>query len=67
MNSKHTFDAAHAMKAAQWEKAKGELRALVAMQGSHACTDADASLTLTQLKTAVEKFIKKVSDNDLYC
>ncbi len=67
MNSQRTFDHAYAMKAAQWEKIKGELNALIAMQGSHACTDMDAAATRAQLKSAVEKFIKKVAENDLYC
>lgn len=67
MNSQRTFDHAYAMKAAQWEYLKVHDRAVAALQGSHACTDMDASLTLTQLKTAVEKFIKKVAENDLYC
>ena len=30
-----TFDVASAMKTAQWERAKGELLALVAMQGAY--------------------------------
>lgn len=67
MNSPSTFDPVYAMKAAQWEKIKGELNALVAMQGSHASTDMDAAATRAQLKSAVEKFIKKVAENDLYC
>lgn len=52
--------------AAQWERAKGELRALASMQGnraSHADSDPGKWQDLTE---RVEAFIESVEDNGLH-
>ena len=63
------FDLAAAMKGAQWERCKGELRALVAMQGSYhsaGMPGAPESHEMERLRLsglAVENFIVDFSDN----
>lgn len=61
-----TFQVAEALKMSSWERAKGELEALVALQGSHACTDLRFGEKHAKLKAKVEKFIKQVEEHDLY-
>ena len=55
------------MKAQQWERAKGELRALVAMQGSFTSGGGDTHETTRwrELGKRVESFIKSVEDDGL--
>lgn len=69
---KATFDIEAALKAQQWERAKGELRALVALQGAHKTsglgppnTVADETRRWQNLEKAVEEFVKIVEDNGL--
>jgi hypothetical protein len=57
------FLVAEALKSAQWERAKGELRALVALQGSHVTTT--SADTWERLSAAVEDFIKEVEESGL--
>ncbi len=45
-----------ALKAQQWERAKGELRALVALQGSYSYT-ANTADKLEKVEARVEEFI----------
>lgn len=65
------FDLAAAMKGQQWERAKGELRALVALQGSYHSggpPSAPPSHEMTRLKALgakVEAFIKKIEGEGL--
>lgn len=59
-----------ALKAQQWEKAKGELRALVALQGSYSSADrtpVDQEQTerWQALDAAVRNFIQFIEDNAL--
>lgn len=57
------FDLAAALKGQQWERCKGELRALVALQGSYHSTGSPADPPshemerLHSAKDAVESFI----------
>ena len=54
-----TFGIAEALKATQWELAKGHLRALVSIQGSfHSITSSEEE-RWKSLDKAVERFIKK--------
>jgi hypothetical protein len=46
---------------AQWERAKGELQALVALQGSY--DGGGDAAKYEELKPLVEKFIQDVEDN----
>lgn len=65
------FDLAAAMKGQQWERCKGELRALVAMQGSyHSATlpshpQSDEMNRFDALRAATESFIEGVEYNGL--
>jgi hypothetical protein len=61
------FNAETAMKMAQWEKAKGELRALVAMQGCYMGGGREAPETQRWLEVErrVESFIKQIEDEAL--
>jgi hypothetical protein len=52
------FDVRIALKAAQWEKAKGELRALVALQGSYPA--GENTERWKACNDAVEAFVDKV-------
>lgn len=58
------FLIADALKAQQWERAKGELRALVALQGSHESNGSNTE-RWRELDRSVEDFIKSVEDNGL--
>ncbi len=55
-----------ALKAQQWERAKGELRALVALQGSYNTSDEPPGVVHPEttrwyaLQTHVEQFIKSI-------
>jgi hypothetical protein len=66
------FDLAAAMKGQQWERAKGELRALVALQGCyHSATLASQPPSpeqqrLTDAGLAVEAFIKEFEDEGFH-
>lgn len=53
-----------AMKAAAWERAKGELRALVAMQGSVPSTD--TASRWDEAGARIEKFITRFEDDGLH-
>lgn len=65
------FDLAAAMKGQQWERCKGELRAMVALQGSYHSAGPPGSPNshemdrLEQLTQLVNEFILEVSDNGL--
>lgn len=62
-----TFLPDAAMKAAQWERAKGELRAMVAIQGSYeASSPEEEPLKWAVLSQHVEDFIKNIEDNGLH-
>jgi hypothetical protein len=58
------FLIASAMKAQQWERAKGELRALVAIQGSHQALGGNTE-RFVALHDSVEAFIKSAEDEGL--
>lgn len=65
---KFSFEAA--LKSAQWERAKGELRALVHMQGSYISGEAPGGTSSEterwlELGLRVEAFIKSVEDDGL--
>lgn len=53
----------------QWEKCKGELRAMIALQGSYFSeydgNKAVINNTWRELQDLTEKFIKEVEDNGL--
>lgn len=51
------------LKAAQWERAKGELRAFVAIQGSY--PSGENSERWRQLEARVDSFIASVEDDAL--
>jgi hypothetical protein len=54
------------MKAQQWGRAKGELRALVDMQGTHASTSPSyITARWQELEARVEAFIKAVELDEL--
>lgn len=65
------FDLAAAMKGQQWERCKGELRALIALQGSYHSAalpgqkESHEMERLHQLTEVVNEFILEVSDNAL--
>jgi len=63
-------DILSALKAQQWERAKGELRALVAIQGSqptrYDMTHKPIETMYEPLLKAVEKFIKQIEDHGLH-
>lgn len=57
-----------AMKAQQWERAKGELRALVAIQGSYSLGRNPGDETPAKwqrLETRIEGFIRGIEDDAL--
>lgn len=62
-----SFQIAEAMKMQQWERCKGELNALISLQGSHACTDLHFSARRSKLLSEVKKFVKRIEENELYC
>lgn len=70
VESNGTFLIDSAMKAQQWELAKGNLRALVAIQGSYSTgipTHMQKEKPVWEvLESAVNAFIKKVEDNGLH-
>jgi hypothetical protein len=54
------------LKGQQWERAKGELRALVSMQGSYKSTAGNyRSERWEELNAKVHAFIKEVEDDAL--
>lgn len=56
-----------AMKAMQWERIKGELRALVALQGSYSISDDEPRpAKWERLQEAVETFILSIEDDGLH-
>lgn len=57
----------YAMKAQQWERAKGELRAMVAVKGAVSSTSAGSTgkEPWAQLEEAVEEFITHVEGEGL--
>lgn len=60
------FSIDSAMKAQQWERAKGELRALVSLQGSyHSGCEGDQWEKYRELSERTEKFIEEVEDDAL--
>lgn len=67
--AKPEFIIEHAMKSQQWERAKGELRALVALQGSYTDPIPDQMKKETprykRLGDRVEDFIKSIEDEAL--
>ena len=60
-----TFSVASAMIMAQWERAKGEMRALVAIKGSHKGPPSVEREAYKRLHIEVEAFIKRVEDRAL--
>lgn len=63
-----TFLIDTAMKAMQWERAKGELRALVALQGSYSLGRGpgdDTPAKWQRLEEAVNTFIQQIEDDGL--
>lgn len=54
-----------AMKAVEWERAKGHLRALVALQGSYGGRGISDSSAFKRLGDKVAAFIKDVENNGL--
>lgn len=55
----------YALKAAQWERAKGELRSLVALQGAYLARRGSTEPRWIQLSKRVEAFIKEIEDEAL--
>lgn len=63
-----TFCIDAAMKAAEWERAKGHLRALVGIQGAYSLNRApgdDSPAKWQVLSARVEAFIQDVEDHGL--
>lgn len=65
------FLVASALKGAQWERTKGELRAMVALQGSYSTGSPPGVVSPVterwqKLSKCVEEFIKIVEDNGLH-
>jgi hypothetical protein len=62
-----TFLIDSALKGMTWERAKGELRALVALQGSYGsrAVGDTSEQTWEKLEKRVDAFIKYVEDNGL--
>jgi len=54
-----------AMKVAKWEEAKGQLRALVALQGSNPSGDPSTMHRFQDLSVKVEAFIAEIEDEAL--
>lgn len=63
-----TFLIDSAMKAQQWEIAKGHLRALVELQGSYstAVREEHGTSKWERLQAAVDEFVTNVEDNGLH-
>lgn len=65
------FDLAAALKGQQWERVKGELRALVALQGSYhsggppSAPPSHELARLRTLKAKVEAFVKDIESEGL--
>ena len=60
------FSVACALLMAQWERAKGELRAVVAIKGSHySGTQTGTYESYQELDALVEKFIREIEDHGL--
>lgn len=55
----------YALKAQQWERVKGELRALISLQGAYPSTDKAQSEKRNALGIRVEQFILDVEENAL--
>jgi hypothetical protein len=68
VESNGTFLIDSAMKAQQWELAKGHLRALVEIQGSYSTPNPEPAGTAKweRLQSAVKKFVTAVEDNGLH-
>lgn len=68
--SDDNFVVSDALKAAQWERCKGELRALAVMQGCYISAtntlDDFTGRRFAALSDAVEKFIKMIEEEGLY-
>lgn len=68
-STNQSFDLASAMKGQQWERCKGELRALVALQGSYHSASPPGQpesyemARFSEFKAAVSAFIKECDDN----
>lgn len=54
------------LKAQQWEKCKGELRALIALAGSHPASNDDTHDRWQSLEKKVNSFIKNIESNGLH-
>ena len=56
-----------AMKSVEWERAKGDLRALVAIQGSYSTgvPEREVEPRWETLRDRVEAFIKEIEDDGL--
>jgi hypothetical protein len=63
-----TFLIDSAMKSMIWERAKGEMRALIEVQGSYSSSDREpkGESKWEKLQEAVETFISEVEDNGLH-
>lgn len=63
-----TFLIDNAMKAQQWEIAKGHLRALVAIQGSYSSAEREPAgeAKWERLQAALDAFVSKVEDAGLH-
>lgn len=67
VESNGTFLIDSAMKAQQWETAKGALRALVSIQGSYSYGDVmPMERQWQKLEKLVDAFIRNVEDNGLH-
>ncbi len=67
MNAVRTFLLPQALKALQWEKCKGELRGLVALEGSYSSyTPIGEDPPYKKLESVVEDFIKDIELNGLH-
>jgi hypothetical protein len=66
------FDLAAALKSQQWERCKGELRALVVLQGSYHSAGMPGGVRsreerrLDNINTAVERFIEMIESEALH-
>ncbi len=62
------FDMEYALKAMTWERAKGELRALVALRGASSSVerDEDGRYPFERTSMAVEAFINEIEGAGLH-
>lgn len=60
------WDQKSAFKGAQWETAKGHLRALVAIDGAMSSGQVERPLRFEVVSQAVENFIKDFEDHGLH-